>query len=127
MIKFRLVFTTFLAAVLLVLTGCSGQEGKEQEKSATEENNSKNEQPKIPKAESETDFIIKAEPQKIEHVHGIGYPGNDEGLYVASHHGLKIFKTVNGWKRLTKTMNTWDFRLLKMAFLQVAIQQRAQT
>jgi hypothetical protein len=92
MIKFRLVFTTFLAAVLLVLTGCSGQEGKEQEKPATQENNSKNEQQKKPQVESETDFIIKAEPQKIEHIHGIGYPGNDEGLYVASHHGLKIFK-----------------------------------
>ncbi|GAM12957.1 F510_1955 family glycosylhydrolase [Mesobacillus selenatarsenatis] len=92
MFNYRLVLITFFAAVLLVFTGCSGQEGQELQKSASEENNSKNEQQNEPQAESDNDFIIKAATQKIEHIHGIGYPGNDEGLYVASHHGLKIFK-----------------------------------
>ncbi|MBT2694898.1 F510_1955 family glycosylhydrolase [Bacillus sp. ISL-55] len=90
MFKLRLVLVPILVAI--VVTGCSVQEGQEQQKPASDVSNEKTEEQKIPQAESETDFIIKAEPQKIEHVHGIGYPGNDEGLYVASHHGLKIFK-----------------------------------
>ncbi|PSL40989.1 hypothetical protein B0H99_103122 [Planomicrobium soli] len=29
---------------------------------------------------------------KLSHVHGMGYAGNDGGLYFASHHGLKIYR-----------------------------------
>lgn len=92
MFKFRLVLISILAAVMFVITGCSGQGDQEQGNSASDENKEENEEQKESHEESATDFIIKAEPQKIEHIHGIGYPGNDEGLYVASHHGLKIFK-----------------------------------
>ncbi|MBU8879475.1 hypothetical protein BGM26_10810 [Bacillus sp. FJAT-29790] len=35
--------------------------------------------------------IIKAAPQQLDHIHGLGYPGNDSGLYVASHEGIKVF------------------------------------
>lgn len=92
MFKFRSVLITTLAAAMLVFTGCSGEDNQEKTKPASDENNAIDEKQTKPQGESETDFIIKAEPQKIEHIHGIGYPGNDEGLYVASHHGLKIFK-----------------------------------
>ncbi|WP_102264141.1 F510_1955 family glycosylhydrolase [Mesobacillus jeotgali] len=88
----RFILVTTLAAGMFVFTGCSGEENQEQAKPASEENNAENEEQKQSEEVSEADFIIKAAPQKIDHIHGIGYPGNDEGLYVASHHGLKIFK-----------------------------------
>jgi hypothetical protein len=92
MFKIRLVLITILAAVMLVFTGCSGEGDQEQGNPASDESKTEKEGQKEPQAESDTDFMIKAEPQKIEHIHGIGYPGNDEGLYIASHHGLKIYK-----------------------------------
>lgn len=92
MFKYRVLLIAILAAVMFVFTGCSGEEDREQAKPATDENNAENEEQKEPQEESGADFIIKAAPQKIEHIHGLGYPGNDEGLYVASHHGLKIFR-----------------------------------
>ncbi|WP_313798196.1 F510_1955 family glycosylhydrolase [Cytobacillus sp.] len=40
--------------------------------------------------------IKKASPQRLERINGLGYPGNDDGLYIASHQGIKIF-TKKGW------------------------------
>lgn len=96
MFNFRVSLITVLAAGMLVITGCSGEEDKEQAKPASEENNPGNEEQQESQQESEGDFIKKAASQKIEHVHGIGYPGNDEGLYVATHDGLKISRN-GGW------------------------------
>ncbi|MBT2659692.1 F510_1955 family glycosylhydrolase [Bacillus sp. ISL-45] len=92
MFKLRLFLIAIFAAVMLVFTGCSGEADQEQGNPASDENKTKKEEQKELQAESDTDFLIKAEPQKIEHIHGIGYPGNDKGLFVASHYGLKIFK-----------------------------------
>ncbi|MCM3574369.1 hypothetical protein M3172_14330 [Mesobacillus subterraneus] len=92
MFKFKLVLITIFAAFMLMLTGCSGDAGQEEGNPTSDENKMEKEEQKEQQAKSDAEFIIKAEPQKIEHIHGIGYPGNDEGLYVASHHGLKIFK-----------------------------------
>lgn len=42
----------------------------------------------------------------LEHVHGIGYVGNDNSLYFASHTGLKIYR--NGeWVKTTKNLNDY--------------------
>lgn len=98
MYKLRSVLIPILAAILF--TGCSGQENHEQAQPATDESKDKTEEKNTPQKEPQTDFILKADPQTIEHIHGIGYPGNDDGLYVASHQGLKIFK--NGeWLEMT--------------------------
>jgi hypothetical protein len=84
-----------LAAAMLVFTGCANnKEEAENDKAPKEqvETDTKQEFSDPQDVTQPKDFIIKAAPQKIEHVHGIGYPGNDDGLYVASHHGIKIFK-----------------------------------
>ena len=102
------------AFMALFLTGCADQEEQQetQEQAKNQDAQGSNEQAKNQDAQeskeqaenqqsmeeditsdiSESEFIRKASPQKIEHVHGIGYPGNDDGLYVASHNGLKIYK-----------------------------------
>jgi hypothetical protein len=98
------------AFMALILTGCADQEEQQETKEQAknqdtqeprEQAENQGNQEKKKQAEdqqditsdiSEEEFIRKASPQKIEHVHGIGYPGNDDGLYVASHNGLKIYK-----------------------------------
>src|SRR5690625_572713 len=42
----------------------------------------------------------------MDHVHGLGYAGNDEGLYFASHTGLKIYR--NGkWFKTSENFNDY--------------------
>ena len=43
---------------------------------------------------------------KIEHVHGMGYAGGDDGLYLATHGGLKIFRD-GGWHETTRNYNDY--------------------
>ncbi|SDQ94671.1 F510_1955 family glycosylhydrolase [Virgibacillus salinus] len=42
----------------------------------------------------------------LEHVHGMGYAGNDGGLYFASHTGLKIYRD-GEWFETTKNFNDY--------------------
>ncbi|UPM56119.1 F510_1955 family glycosylhydrolase [Gottfriedia acidiceleris] len=43
-----------------------------------------------------TSFYKPIKQPEIDHIHGIGYTGNIEGLTVATHHGLKVFSN-NKW------------------------------
>ena len=75
---------TILAVLLLLLAaGCSLEE--EQSKKTADEPSNKT-------SETADYTIIDASAQQIEHIQGIGYPGNDTGLYLSSSEGLKFFK-----------------------------------
>lgn len=70
----------------LFMAGCSNGEQPNKEQTTK-----KNEPVQVSKFE-----IKKASPQRLERINGLGYPGNDEGLYIASHQGIKIY-TDEGW------------------------------
>ncbi|KOP84054.1 hypothetical protein AMS60_14150 [Bacillus sp. FJAT-21945] len=70
----------------LFMAGCSNGEQTEKEQPSK-----KSEPVQVSKFE-----IKKASPQRLERINGLGYPGNDEGLYIASHQGIKVF-TDKGW------------------------------
>lgn len=42
----------------------------------------------------------------MDHIHGMGYAGNDGGLYFASHTGLKIYRD-NKWFKTSKIFNDY--------------------
>ncbi|MFD1040238.1 F510_1955 family glycosylhydrolase [Virgibacillus byunsanensis] len=42
----------------------------------------------------------------VDHVHGMGYAGEDDGLYFASHTGLKIYRD-GEWFKTTKNFNDY--------------------
>ncbi|MBT2679119.1 hypothetical protein J7E38_08895 [Bacillus sp. ISL-35] len=93
----RLLAAAFVFTAL-VLTGCSDQEEnqvnqvKQKQKEQQEQvENQPSTEGNITSDIPAEKFVRKAAEQKIDHVHGIGYPGNDVGLYVASHNGLKMF------------------------------------
>lgn len=114
-----------LAAAILVFAGCSKEkedtvkpapaqengEGAANEDKQTEQANDQQEQ------SDSADFIVKAESQTIEHIHGIGYPGNDKGLYVATHQGLKIFKEGNWYETSAENHDYMGFQAVKEGFV----------
>src|SRR5690625_6845483 len=42
----------------------------------------------------------------MDHVHGMGYAGNDGGIYFASHTGLKIYRD-GKWLKTSKNFNDY--------------------
>lgn len=115
-------FMITLAAATLVFTGCS-KDKEETKQSPAEENqqDTDTEEKQADQTNDEqqnagTDFIVKAKPQRIEHMHGIGYPGNDEGLYVASHNGIKIYKDGQWFETAAEKHDYMGFQAVKDGF-----------
>ncbi|MBS8266052.1 exo-alpha-sialidase [Mesobacillus boroniphilus] len=109
---------TAFAAIMIVFSGCANEEEKDQNqaKPAPAENHAQNNEQQKSNEDSGADFIIKAAPQKIEHIHGIGYPGNDDGLYVASHNGLKIFNNGEWTETTDENHDYMGFQAVKDGF-----------
>ncbi|WP_436373059.1 F510_1955 family glycosylhydrolase [Cytobacillus sp. BC1816] len=100
---------TILAVLLLLLAaGCSAE--KEQSKKTADEPSSK--------TSDEADYtIIEASAQQIEHIQGIGYPGNDTGLYLSSSDGLKFYKD-GIWHETTSLNHDYmGFQAVKEGFI----------
>jgi hypothetical protein len=84
------IFNIILFTVFILLSGCVNQENENDDSKETSEETTKKAGESDKPSE---DFAVeKAKNQQIDHLHGIGYPGNEKSLYVASHNGLKIFK-----------------------------------
>lgn len=98
-----------LAVLLLLLAaGCSAE--KEQSKKTADEPSSK--------TSDEADYtIIEASAQQIEHIQGIGYPGNDTGLYLSTSDGLKFYKD-GIWHEATSLNHDYmGFQAVKDGFI----------
>ncbi|MCA0171906.1 F510_1955 family glycosylhydrolase [Bacillus sp. RAR_GA_16] len=74
------------AAMLFILSGC-------QEENSVKSNDAVKEKQKNEKETvlSESSFFKPTSRKEINHVHGIGYPGNQEELFVATHVGPLIY------------------------------------
>lgn len=96
------------AGVLLLTTGCTSQ---------SNDNNSKTAKGITEQAAANQYKVVPAKQQKLEHIRGIGYPGNDNALYVAAHDGLKLFKQ-SKWFETTSNLNDYiGFQATDTGFL----------
>ncbi|XJZ26305.1 F510_1955 family glycosylhydrolase [Bacillota bacterium Lsc_1132] len=97
---------SILAGMLVLASGCASQDGKktEQTKRITEQEAAKQYK------------MVTAKNQKIEHIHGIGYPGNDEALYVATHEGLKLHKQSKWFETTTNHHDYMGFQATASGF-----------
>ena len=77
-------FLSFFVTITLILTGCTSNE------------ESKNINHEREQAQANEFAFTNAAAGRIEQIYGIGYPGNDNGLYLATQEGLKVF-TNNEW------------------------------
>lgn len=106
-IRQKKYLTCFAFAFALIASGCS----------ANEQNDSKQPVKKDEPAENISFELKKAEPQRLEQIYGLGYPGNDEGLYIASQEGIKIF-TNGSWLEGTSQRHEYmGFQATKDGFI----------
>ncbi|MEH7300276.1 F510_1955 family glycosylhydrolase [Neobacillus drentensis] len=100
------VILAMLIGILLIATGCTNNS----------EDQEKNQQEK--KAESKAKFeVVEASSFSVKNIRGIGYPGNDQALYVATNTGLKFNKDSKWYESTTNQHDYIGFQAVKDGFL----------
>ncbi|WLD92749.1 F510_1955 family glycosylhydrolase [Alkalihalobacillus sp. AL-G] len=86
-----------LLAVLLVVTGCGNQDQATNEEASDKKEN--NTEESVEHTESETNFAVDqsdyykmVDEFQVDHIHGLGYAGSDNTVFIASHGGLVAVK-----------------------------------
>jgi hypothetical protein len=109
----RKVLLSVLTGLLLVATGCT--------------NESQNEKPAKSNTEEEVKFeIIQAEDINIEQIHGIGYPGNDQSLYLATNKGIKMVKESKWFETTSNKHNFSSFQAVEDGFITSGSQNKGE-
>jgi hypothetical protein len=101
-IKFFLAILTGI--LLTVASGCADN-GQEQQKL---------QQDKKAKVNYE---IIKSKSLKVDQILGIGYPGNDNALYVATEEGLKMYQDSSWSETTTNRHDYFGFQAIEAGFI----------
>lgn len=106
MLKKRILAISILSGLLVLSSGCTSQSGQETDKgkSTTEQEAAKQYK------------FVPAQNQKIDQIRGIGYPGNDDALYVAAHDGLKLYKQSKWIETTTNQHDYMAFQAIKDGF-----------
>jgi hypothetical protein len=99
------VYLAILTGIMLILA--SGCTNKSQEQK-------KPQQEKIAKVNYD---IIHAKSLKVGQILGIGYPGNDFSLYVATDDGLKMYNDSNWYETTTNQHDYFGFQAVNAGFI----------
>ncbi|MED3563199.1 F510_1955 family glycosylhydrolase [Bacillus xiapuensis] len=104
--KIQKILFTILLGLVMIAAGCSNKNQSKKSEGAAKQSNA-NIQYKI----------IEAKNLKVDHIHGIGYPGNDNGLYLASHDGLKMYKDAKWFNTTSNLHDYMGFQATEKGFL----------
>ncbi|WP_040207894.1 F510_1955 family glycosylhydrolase [Neobacillus jeddahensis] len=104
-IQIKLVLA-IMVGLLLIITGCTNKE--------SEQNQTMPEKQEISKAKFE---IVEANSIKLKNIRGIGYPGNDNALYLASNDGLKMYKDTKWYETTTNRHDYIGFQAMETGFI----------
>lgn len=100
------VFLATLMGILLITAGCTNN-GEEQKKTHQETK---------PKTNIKYE-MVEAKSFKVKNIRGIGYPGNDNALYIAANDGLKMYKDLRWYITTTNKHDYIGFQALETGFL----------
>lgn len=95
-------FFFILAIVVAALYGCSSQNQTKPQQASK----------KTPSYE-----IVQVKNLKVNNIQGLGYPGNDNALYVAEDKGLKMFNGSNWFETTANLHNYNGFQAVETGFL----------
>ncbi|MDR7000376.1 F510_1955 family glycosylhydrolase [Neobacillus niacini] len=105
--KIQKIIFTILLGMVMVAAGCS--------------NKNQNQKPQEKAKSSKTNIqykMIEAKTLKLDHIHGIGYPGNDDhALYLAAHDGLKMYKDSKWFETTSNLHDYMGFQAIEKGFL----------
>ncbi|MGX6442832.1 F510_1955 family glycosylhydrolase [Neobacillus sp. K501] len=97
---------TIFIGLLIILSGCSNEK---QNKKEPEQESS---------FDKTVDFeMVEEKKLKVEQIRGIGYPGNDNALYIASDDGLRLFKDNLWYKTTTNKHDFLGFQAVSEGFI----------
>ncbi|MEH7505015.1 hypothetical protein V7152_23890 [Neobacillus drentensis] len=99
------VFLAILTGILLIVASGCADNGQEQQKP---------QQDKKAKVNYE---IIKAKSLKVGQILGIGFPGNDNALYVATDDGLKMYHDSSWSETTTNRHDYFGFQAIEAGFI----------
>ncbi|EKN63817.1 BNR repeat-containing protein [Neobacillus bataviensis LMG 21833] len=100
------MISVILMGILLVAAGCSNKSEKPEQ---TKEEN---------KTITKTNFeIVEAKSFKLKNIRGIGYPGNDNALYVAANDGLKMYKDALWYETTANQHDYIGFQAVETGFI----------
>lgn len=92
----RKVFLSIMIGILFIAGGCTS---KNEDKVTIQENKQK--------TKALVPFkIVSAKNQKVGQIRGLGYPGNDHALYVATNDGMKFYMNPK-WLETTKNKHNY--------------------
>jgi hypothetical protein len=103
----KLILPIFII-VLLAVSGCTSKQNDTDQPEPKQEEKS---------TEAKKFEVITANSINITRVFGIGYPGNDNALYVASNAGLKMFKDGNWFETTTNKHKYMGFQAVETGFI----------
>ncbi|MFF1992741.1 F510_1955 family glycosylhydrolase [Bacillus mycoides] len=98
---------------LFIITGCSNNVETQPVKKETVQPQPKNTETAntIPQ-----NFYKEITSGKIEHIHGIGYPGNMPGVSIATHSGIKVYQNGKWLETTTELHDYMGFQATKNGF-----------
>ncbi len=95
-----------LFGILVMVSACSAQN----------QNTTDTKQKKLEKEDIKFE-IVQTEKLKIEQIRGIGYPGNDDKLYIATDDGLKMYKDNQWFETTTGNHDYMGFQAVHDGFI----------
>lgn len=99
-----------LMVVLLAVTGCTSNQEEKKPSNPKDRQETKN-------TETAKFEVTEAKQVKISRIFGVGYPGNDQALYVASNAGLKMFKDGKWFETTTNNHKYMGFQAVESGFI----------
>ncbi|WP_440603709.1 F510_1955 family glycosylhydrolase [Bacillus sp. GB_SG_008] len=113
----KFLISSLAITSIFIITACSnGQETSPQKEEVFQSKQTSNQKNKGTSNTVPQDFYKEVSSGKIEHIHGIGYPGNMPGISIATHTGIKVYQ--NGkWLETTDQKHDYmGFQATKNGF-----------
>ncbi|AJH60302.1 VPS10, VPS10 domain protein (plasmid) [Bacillus cereus] len=89
----KILISSLAITSIFTVAACSnGQETSPKKEEVSQSKQATNQKNNVTSNVVPQDFYKEISSGKIEHIHGIGYPGNLPGVSIATHNGIKVYQ-----------------------------------
>lgn len=118
----KFLYLIGLLGLLVGLTACAQDTENEEQvqseptKQTEQESENKEQTPDKDSGNIANNSFFEPFKGKIEHVHGLGYPGNQNAVFFASHDGLKVYENGNWFQTKEENNDYMGFNAVQIGF-----------